>query len=81
MRTVPYIEKTQQYYLRKGKTDVYRYAHNRDGPFQPLLKPLAESRLMLVSSAGFAIVPDDGPAPVPFKGINIGFRPAQTYFP
>ena len=84
MRTVPYIEKTHQYYLRKGKSDVYRYAHHTDGPFQPLLKPLADSRLMLISSAGFVVLPDDGPAnqpaPEPFKGINIGEKDKVEVF-
>ena len=80
MNHVRYIEKTHQYYLRKGFTDVYHYAHNTDGPFQPLLKPLSESRLMLISSAGFEMVPDAGPEPEPFKGINIGEKGKMEVF-
>lgn len=72
METVPYIEKTHDYYLRQGYDKPYRYAVNGEPPFVPLRKPLAESRLVMVSSAGIDIIPDDGPAPVPFNGRNIG---------
>ncbi len=81
MEPIRYIEKTQQYYSRKGKTDAYRYAHFEEGPFQPLLKPLAQSRLVLISSAGFVIVPEDAPEPVPFRGINIGEKEQVEVFP
>jgi hypothetical protein len=67
-----YIEKTHAYYRRKGTGADYIYAHHTDGPFTPLRKPLAKSRLMLVTSAGLEIVPEGGPVPVPFKGINVG---------
>lgn len=72
MNIVNYIEKTHQYYFRKGSEIAYRYAHKLDGPFTPLKKPVKESRLMMISSAGMEIIPDDGPQPEPFKGINIG---------
>lgn len=81
MNVVNYIEKTQQYYLRKGYENVYRYAHNDDGPFTPLKKPVSESRLMLISSAGMEFIPDEGPAPEPFKGINIGEKEKVEVFP
>ena len=81
MEYVRYIEKTHQYYIRKGNTGTYNYAHHDSGPFQPLLKPLAESRLMLISSAGFALLPDDGPEPEPFRGINIGEKDKVEVFP
>lgn len=80
MEPIRYIEKTHAYYRRKGGTNDYRYAHHTDGPFQPLLKPLAESRLVLISSAGFVIVPDDGPAPEPYRGINIGEKDQVEVF-
>ena len=81
MQHVRYIEKTHQYYFRKGHTNAYNYAHNSDGPFQRLLKPLSQSRLMLISSAGFELIPDDGPEPAPFKGINIGDKQKVEVFP
>ena len=81
MKHVAYIEKTQQYYHRKGFSNAYRYAHFEEGPFTPLKKPVAESRLMMISSAGFEIVPDDGPEPEPFKGINIGEKDRVEVFP
>ena len=70
MARIDYIERTCDYYMRKGFGDAYRYAHHDDGPFTRLHKPLAESRLVLVSSAGIEIVPDDGPPPEAFKGPN-----------
>lgn len=81
MRIVNYIEKTHQYYIRKGFENTYQYAHNETAPFTPLAKPLRESRLTLISSAGMEIVPDDGPQPVPFKGINIGEKDKVEVFP
>ena len=80
MEPIRYIEKTHQYYLRKGRTDAYRYARFEDGPFQPLLKPLAQSRLVLISSAGFVMVPEGAPEPVPFRGINIGEKDRVEVF-
>ena len=65
MEAIRYIEKTHEYYFRKGNTEAYRYAKNEAGPFTPLRKPLADSRLILVGSAGIDIVPDDGPLPKP----------------
>lgn len=69
---VPYIEKTHAYYRRKGHAQVYRYAHHTGAPFTPLRKPLAESRLVLVSSAGFEVLaPGQAPTPA-FRGTNTG---------
>jgi hypothetical protein len=80
MEPIRYIEKTHQYYLRKGRTEVYRYAQHTDGPFQRPLKPVADSRLVLISSAGFVLVPQGGPEPEPFRGINIGDKDAVEVF-
>jgi hypothetical protein len=80
MNTVKYIEKTRAYYLRKGFDNPYRYAHFDDGPFTPLSKPVSSSRLMMVSSAGMEFLPDDGPEPMPFKGINIGEKDKAEVF-
>lgn len=78
---IRYIDKTHAYYQRKrpGGED-YRYAVHTSGPFTALKKPLAESRLVLISTAGMEIVPEGGPAPVPFKGINMGPKDAVEVF-
>lgn len=78
---IRYIEKTHEMYRRRGYTTDYRYAHNTEGPLLRPAKPVAESRLMLVSSAGFEIVPDDGPEPAVYKGINIGDKNKVEVFP
>lgn len=77
---IRYIERTHAYYRRKGGTNDYRYAHFEDGPFQRPLKPVAESRLVLISSAGFVVVPDDAPPPAPYRGINIGEKDRVEVF-
>ncbi|MBI3993495.1 MAG: hypothetical protein HY342_09490 [Candidatus Lambdaproteobacteria bacterium] len=79
---VNYIEKTHAYYLRQGYKDAYQYARNEDTPpFVRPTKPLKACRLMLVSSAGIEIVPDDGPRPEPFRGRNIGPKGEASVFP
>ena len=81
MDAINYIEKTREYYFRKGYEYAYRYAKNEDSPFTPLAKPVNQSRLMMVSSAGMEIIPDDEPEPQPFKGINIGEKDKAEVFP
>ena len=54
MTYVRYIDKTRDYYLREGYEKPYRWAHFDDAPFTPLRKPLAESRLVLVSTSEIA---------------------------
>lgn len=48
---VPYMQRTRDYYLAIGYDEPYRWAHNIDAPFQPLMKPLAKSRLAIVTTA------------------------------
>jgi len=48
--TVPYMLRTREYYRAIGY-DPYRWAHYRDVPFSPLRKPLAESRVALITTA------------------------------
>jgi hypothetical protein len=48
---VPYMERTREYYLALGFGPPYRWAHFADVPFQPLAKPLAQSRLALITTA------------------------------
>lgn len=48
---VPYMQRTRDYYLAIGYDTPYRWAHNIAAPFQPLKKPLAQSRVVLVTTA------------------------------
>ena len=41
---IPYMQRTRDYYAAIGYTTPYRWAHYVDAPFQPLSKPLAQSR-------------------------------------
>ena len=47
---VPYMQRTREYYRAIGY-DPYRWAHYREVPFSPLRRPLAESRVALVTTA------------------------------
>ena len=44
---IPYMARTRDYYAAIGYTTPYRWAHYVDAPFQPLKKPLAQSRVAL----------------------------------
>jgi hypothetical protein len=48
---IPYIERTRDYYLALGYSNPYQWAHHDDVSFAPLSRPLAESRLALVTTA------------------------------
>jgi glycine/betaine/sarcosine/D-proline reductase family selenoprotein B len=48
---VPYMQRTRDYYAAIGYTTPYRWAHYVDAPFQPLKKPLAKSRVTIVTTA------------------------------
>jgi len=48
---VPYMQRTREYYAAIGYTTPYRWAHYVDAPFQPLKKPLAQSRLTIITTA------------------------------
>lgn len=60
MDFVPYIDKTRDYYRGEGYARDYRWAHNTDGPFTPLAKPLSRCRVMLVSTASIVMLDDAG---------------------
>jgi hypothetical protein len=47
---IPYMQRTRDYYQALG-FPPYRWAHHTEVPFTPLVKPLAESRLVLISTA------------------------------
>jgi hypothetical protein len=48
---IPYMARTREYYAAIGYTTPYRWAHYVEAPFQPLRKPLAQSRVALVTTA------------------------------
>jgi D-proline reductase (dithiol) PrdB len=48
---VPYMARTREYYQAIGYTTPYRWAHYVDAPFQPLKKPLNQSRVAIVTTA------------------------------
>jgi D-proline reductase (dithiol) PrdB len=48
---IAYIERTRAYYLALGYGSPYQWAHHEDVPFHPLKKPLAHSRVTIVTTA------------------------------
>jgi D-proline reductase (dithiol) PrdB len=48
---IAYIERTRAYYQALGYGAPYRWAHYAEAPFQPLAKPLAKTRVALVTTA------------------------------
>ncbi len=48
---IPYMQRTREYYAAIGYTTPYRWAHYNDAPFQPLTKPLSQSRVAIVTTA------------------------------
>ncbi len=57
---VKYIDRTRDYYLSQGYAKPYQWAHFEEIPFARLTKPLAESRVTLVSTSDVAIRNIDG---------------------
>lgn len=54
---VGYMERTRRYYRALGYSNDYEWAHYEDVPFTPLKKPLAESRVAIVTTSS----PPGGP--------------------
>jgi hypothetical protein len=48
---VPYMQRTRDYYVAIGYDTPYRWAHYIDAPFQALRKPLAKSRVTIITTA------------------------------
>lgn len=57
---VRYMQRTREWYLALGYDNPYAWAHHDDAPFQPLRKPLAASRVAIVTTAA-PFQPDKGP--------------------
>ena len=60
MTYVRYIDKTREYYRSQGYDKAYQWAHFEEVAFQPLPKPLSESRVALVSTGEVEV-----------KGVNL----------
>jgi hypothetical protein len=56
---IPYRHRIATYYRALGYGEAYRWAHYADVPFAPLTKPLAESRIGLITTAA-PYQPDKG---------------------
>jgi hypothetical protein len=56
---IPYMQRIRDYYLALGYDNPYRWAQYADVPFTPLKKPLAESRIALITTAA-PFQPDKG---------------------
>src|SRR5271169_7153756 len=48
---IPYMARTREFYAAIGYATPYRWAHYVGAPFQPLRKPLAQSRIAIVTTA------------------------------
>ena len=48
---IPYMARTREYYAAIGYTTPYRWAHYNNAPFQPLRKPLSQSRITILTTA------------------------------
>jgi D-proline reductase (dithiol) PrdB len=49
---VSYMDRSREYYAAQGYAKPYAWAHYDDVPFAPMPKPLSESRVGLVTTAG-----------------------------
>jgi hypothetical protein len=49
--SIPYMARTRAYYLAIGYDTPYRWAHYTSAPFHPLTKPLARSRVAIITTA------------------------------
>ena len=58
LEPVRYIDKTRAYYASLGYEKPYRWAENAEAPFTPLVKPLARSNVVLISTSEIAIKDD-----------------------
>jgi hypothetical protein len=55
---ISYIDRTREYYAALGYKKAYQWAHYEDVPFAGLAKPLAESRVTLITTASLAAPSD-----------------------
>lgn len=48
---IGYMKRTRDYYAAIGYATPYRWAHYTSAPFQPLTKPLNQSRVAIITTA------------------------------
>ena len=72
MTYVKYIERTRDYYLSQGYDQTYQCAHFDDVPFTTLKKPLAQSRITLISTGEIAIRFDPDSEDDPMEKTQVG---------
>src|SRR3954465_8720097 len=66
---IPYMARTRGYYEAIGYSTPYRWAHYVDAPFQPLRKPLSQSRVTIITTAApFDPAKGDQGAGAPYNG-------------
>jgi hypothetical protein len=56
---ISYIDRTRRFYKAQGYEFPYRWAHHADVPFTELVKPLAESRVAIVTTASLFASAED----------------------
>ena len=71
---IDYMRRTREYYLALGYDNPYRWAHYVDAPFQPLKKPLKDSRVALITTAAL-YQPDKGD-----QGPGAPYNAAAKYY-
>src|SRR5215470_7177117 len=66
---IPYMQRTRDYYAAIGYTTPYRWAHYVASPFRALKRPLAQSRVTIVTTAApyDPLKGDQGPG-APYNG-------------
>lgn len=74
---IPYMQRTRDYYRAIGYTTPYRWAHYVEAPFTPLRKPLARSRVTVITTAA-PYRPDKGDQG-PGAAYNGGAKFYQVY--
>src|SRR5881396_2206704 len=73
-RPIAYMQRTRDWYLALGYGNPYVWAHYTDAPFQLLKKPLARSRVALVTTAA-PYQPDKGD-----QGPGAAYNAAAKFF-
>ncbi len=74
---IRYIDRSRAYYLALGYDNPYHWAHHEDAPFAALTKPLARSRLALITTAA-PFRPDAGDQG-PWAPYNAAAKFAEVY--
>jgi hypothetical protein len=74
---ITYMQRTRDYYKAIGYTTPYRWAHYIEAPFTPMRKPLAQSRVAIVTTAA-PYRPDKGDQG-PGAAYNGGAKFYQVY--